>query len=84
MEEKEELKIKEDIENTIRKVQEEYKSDIFGFGEAIHRSNPEMWNLLKKDWDDREFPDLKVHTEVDVKIRRLGTTTQPPRNLREE
>lgn len=84
LEEKEELKIKEDIENTIRKVQEKYKSDIFGFGEAIHRSNPEMWNLLKKDWDDREFPDLKVHTEVDVKIHRLGTTTQPPRNLREE
>lgn len=35
----------------IESIQNKYKSDIFGFGEAIHRSNPKEWNELKDNWD---------------------------------
>lgn len=53
-------------------LQEEYQSDIFGFGEAIHRSNPEEWNKIKENWDE-EFSDLTVNVKVDMKIRLTGT-----------
>jgi spore germination protein KC len=62
------------LQNTIQTVQKKYKVDIFGFGEAIHRSNPQAWKSLKADWDD-DFTDLKVHVKVNVKIKRLGTVT---------
>ncbi|WP_020433943.1 Ger(x)C family spore germination protein, partial [Paenibacillus riograndensis] len=61
------------MESAIRKAQKSYKADIFGFGEAIHRSNPKAWKSLKQNWDDEYFPELQVNIKVDFKIRRLGT-----------
>ncbi|MEH7374808.1 Ger(x)C family spore germination protein [Neobacillus drentensis] len=60
------------VEHSIKKVQEESKVDIFGFGEAIYRSDPKAWIKLKKDWS-KEFLDLPVNVKVDVQIRRVGT-----------
>lgn len=60
------------FEQSIRQVQEDYEVDIFGFGEAIHRSDPKAWKKLKKDWD-KEFEDMTVNIKVDVKIRGIGT-----------
>ncbi|MEK4079905.1 Ger(x)C family spore germination protein [Solibacillus sp. FSL K6-1126] len=60
------------INETIDVLQEEYQSDIFGFGEAIHRANPEEWNKIKENWDE-EFSDLTVNVKVDMKIRLTGT-----------
>lgn len=60
------------VEQSIKQVQEEYKVDIFGFGEAIHRSDPKAWKKLKKDWD-KEFQHLPVNVKADVQIRRVGT-----------
>lgn len=60
------------INETIDVLQEEYQSDIFGFGEAIHRSNPEEWNNIKENWDE-EFSNLIVNVKVDMKIRLTGT-----------
>ncbi|MGR6018729.1 Ger(x)C family spore germination C-terminal domain-containing protein [Bacillus paranthracis] len=34
---------------TIKKVQKQYGTDIFGFGEAIHRKYPSEWKGLKKE-----------------------------------
>ncbi|WP_240689470.1 Ger(x)C family spore germination protein [Ammoniphilus sp. YIM 78166] len=64
--------IKDSIEASIEKVQERVKADIFGFGEAIRRSDPQAWKELKGDWD-QAFQDLPVTVKVDVKIRRVGT-----------
>lgn len=60
------------INETIDVLQQEYQSDIFGFGEAIHRSNPQEWNQIKENWDE-EFSDLTVNVKVDMKIRLTGT-----------
>ncbi|ARJ37697.1 spore gernimation protein GerC [Sporosarcina ureae] len=64
--------VKEIILRTIETVQNEYKSDIFGFGEAIHRSNPKEWNKMKEQWDEK-FTDLPVNVQIDMNIRRTGT-----------
>ena len=57
---------------SIKKVQEDYQSDIFGFGEVIHRANPKAWKQLESNWD-QEFSTLEVSVKVDAKIRRVGT-----------
>lgn len=62
------------FEHTIKKVQQEYKADIFGFGEVIHRSNPQAWKKLKDNWDET-FVNLPVSVKVDNHIRQLGKVT---------
>ncbi|MFZ7121599.1 MAG: Ger(x)C family spore germination protein [Eubacteriaceae bacterium] len=66
-----EKEIKKNMKETIIKVQADFESDIFGFGEAIHRSEPEAWKKLKIEWD-KEFVDLEVDVQVTAKIRGSG------------
>lgn len=68
--------LEELLDRTIKKAQTEYKSDIFGFGKAIHRSDPKAWKLIKKDWDDR-FAHAAVDIHAQVKIKRSGTVSNP-------
>lgn len=56
----------------INVAQNKYKSDIFGFGEAVHRSHPSAWKSMKDDWDNL-FADSYVDVRVKVKIKRTGT-----------
>ena len=53
------------------KAQHELKTDIFGFGEHIHRKYPKVWNELKDDWDT-EFEKLQVNFIFDTKIKDVG------------
>lgn len=69
-----EKEIKREIEETIKRTQQN-KTDIFGFGEVVHRSDPKKWKKLKGDWDDSYFPNLKVKVEVEAFIRRSGLRT---------
>lgn len=62
------------MEKSVHKAQNKYKVDIFGFGEAIHRAEPEAWKTLKKNWDEH-FTKMPVSIKVDTKIRRLGTVS---------
>lgn len=67
-----ENKLEEIYNMTIETIQKQFKSDIFGFGEAIHRSNPKEWKKIKKQWDE-EFPEMTANVKVDVKIVHTGT-----------
>ncbi|EHS59721.1 Ger(x)C family spore germination protein [Paenibacillus kribbensis] len=68
-----EEKLEETMRAAVRKAQKSYKSDIFGFGEAIRRANPKAWNTLKNNWSREYFADLPVNIKVNFKLRRLGT-----------
>ncbi|PUB08321.1 Ger(x)C family spore germination C-terminal domain-containing protein, partial [Paenisporosarcina sp. OV554] len=57
----------------IESVQKQYESDIFGFGEAIHRSNPKEWKKIKEQWDKGGFSELTANVKVDVKLQHTGT-----------
>lgn len=63
--------VKKQVEHTITKVQDEYKIDIFGFGEAIHKKYPTKWKTLKKDWD-KKFSEVEISLNVDLTVRRVG------------
>lgn len=64
--------IEKGLITSVKKVQENYQSDIYGFGEVVHRQHPKVWKKLENDWN-KEFAELTVDIKVDVKIRRVGT-----------
>ncbi|NEW08530.1 Ger(x)C family spore germination protein [Paenibacillus sp. SYP-B3998] len=64
---------------SIEDVRKKYNVDIFGFGQAIHQANPKVWNRLKADWDEI-FLHLKVEYDVQITLKRIGTTVNSIKN----
>ncbi len=63
-----------DIREAIR-VSQELRSDIFGVGDAIHRSSPKFWKEVQKNWHDF-YPDVEFQVSVEANIRRTGLLTE--------
>jgi spore germination protein KC len=49
----------------------EWNTDIFGFGDAVHRKYPKQWKELEDKWDEI-FPNIDVTIEVDAKLKGAG------------
>lgn len=60
-------KLKQEMENIIKKVQTEYGSDIFGFGNTIRKKNSKLWASVSGYWDQL-FPTLQVTVNAKVTI----------------
>lgn len=54
------------------KLMQQQKSDIFGFGEVVHRDHPKQWRTLKRDWNDVTFPTIEVKVIVEAYLRNTG------------
>lgn len=70
--------LEEILSRTIHKFQKQVKVDIFGFGSALHRSNPKMWHGIN-DWD-KIFENVNITVQSQCTIRRIGTTLQSVRS----
>ncbi|MDQ0199625.1 Ger(x)C family spore germination protein [Neobacillus ginsengisoli] len=70
-----EKEIKKQVVSSIKAAQKQ-KSDIFGFGERVHRADPKLWKKIKGNWDN-EFASLQVNVKVDSYTRREGVRTKP-------
>lgn len=70
-----EKEIKKEILESVKAAQK-LKSDIFGFGEKVHKANPPLWKKLKGRWNE-QFAELEVTVKVDSYIRREGERTKP-------
>lgn len=70
-----EEKIKLMCEKAVNKAQNELKSDIFGFGEAVRRKDPKLWAKIKDNWST-EFTHVPVNITVSVKTNQLGQITK--------
>jgi spore germination protein KC len=78
------LKIEKEIEKEIKKEiamavkqAQKNKADIFGFGDALHRTNPKVWKKMSAEWNDVYFPEVKTDIIVDAFIRRTGLRNNP-------
>ena len=67
--------IRNEINAVIQKAKE-LKTDIFAFGEAVHRADPKAWKRLEQRWEEI-FPELKVDLLVKTKINRVGLIINP-------
>lgn len=64
------------MSSDIRTIQQQYNTDIFGFGEALHRQYPHLWNEYRRHWED-SFKTVKIDVHSKVTVRRIGSIIQP-------
>lgn len=67
--------LQQKILSVIRKVQQEYHADIFGFGEVIHEEMPKTWRGLKEKWPE-EFTGLNVKVSSEIIIQSTAKTSR--------
>lgn len=65
--------LKARIEKVVKKVQKEFKTDIFGLGDTIHRRHPYRWKSLSADWET-VFPGVELDIRVKLNITGTGIT----------
>lgn len=68
--------IKIEIEDVIKKTQNEYEEDIFGFGQVMHREYPDRWKKIKDNWDE-VYSNAEVNVVVKTNIQRTGLSNIP-------
>ena len=66
--------IEDKIKISVDKAQNEFKVDIFGFGNAFHRKYKREWQELKYRWDE-EFSRADIRFDVETNIREIGIAT---------
>lgn len=54
----------------------ELRSDVFGFGDLIHRSRPGEWKRIKSNWE-KIFPTVQVRVKVKMTLENIGPTGEP-------
>lgn len=65
--------IKDRIKSVIEKIQEEYKTDIIGYGDTLYRSNPKVWKRVKENFQEN-FTNINTEVECEVEIYNTGFT----------
>ena len=64
--------IKKNLDKVLNTLQENYRADILGFGEAIHRTDPKLWKDINNDWEEI-YPGVEVNVKVNANTQGLGT-----------
>jgi spore germination protein KC len=72
-----EQSIKQEITPVLNKVQKNWQSDIFGFGESIYHTYPKNWEVLAPHWRDRWLREMKVNVEIIANVSRSGLIYDP-------
>lgn len=67
--------IKREIGRALKKAQE-YRSDVFGFGQVVHRKYPEEWKNIGDEWDEL-FAGAENEVTVEVTLMRTGKVISP-------
>lgn len=70
--------LKTRIEILLKKVQTNYKSDIFGFGDIIKRQHPNIWKNIPYT-DEKVFSKMQFNVNVDLTIKDSGKISKPIR-----
>jgi spore germination protein KC len=71
-----ENKIKRICAKALSKAQGKLQTDIFGFGEAVHRTDPSLWKAVKDNWS-AVYSSMPVKVEVKAELVSIGEITKP-------
>lgn len=66
-----EREVKRLVENVTQKMQEEYQVDVGGFGNQLRIKYPQVWEVVKKDWDEK-FSQVPITFDVKLTIKDYG------------
>lgn len=75
LEKKKDEAIKSEVMAAVKKAQE-LDTDVFGFGDAVHKKYPKQWKNLENNWDEK-FKDVQVEVHVEAKLRLMGRIIKP-------
>jgi len=73
-----EAHLESDITKLIKRVQDDYGVDIFGFGTLVKANMPSLWKSSGADWN-KIFSNLEVTVASEIKIRNEGIQGKPIR-----
>ncbi|PGM55034.1 Ger(x)C family spore germination protein [Bacillus sp. AFS053548] len=59
------------VENVTNKLQNEYKTDVAGFGNEVRIQYPKKWKKMSKNWDEL-FSKAKINYDVHITVRDYG------------
>ena len=59
------------VEGLIEKAQNEYRTDIFSFGNMIYKDNPKLWAELESDWHNI-FCNAEIEVIVETELINTG------------
>ena len=65
-----------EIKNSIKSLNNRYQSDIYDFKELFYKTNPKFYNIIKKDYYDKYFNNIKIKINTDIKLIEKGTITK--------
>lgn len=71
-----EKQLKNQVNSVIKKVQDEFGADIFGFGQIVQYEMPKLWKEIEGDWNDY-FEELEVQTNVTINIKGSSLRSKP-------
>ena len=60
----------------IQKVQQQYETDVFGFGTAIKIAYPVLWKQMEPEWDDL-FKSINVEVNSTIEIKSSALLLKP-------
>lgn len=66
-----EKEVKRLIEDVTEKMQNEYQVDVGGFGNQLRIKYPQVWEDVKKDWDEK-FSQIPITFDVNLTIKDYG------------
>ena len=71
-----EERIKKQILHTIHITQNEFKSDIFGFGNLFYQKYPKYYSNIELHWDEEEYSKIKMNVKVHIDLETKGSLEQ--------
>ena len=59
--------VERDIRQTLQKMQKQYKADVFGFDKELRIHEPQVWDKVKSQWDQKfSQAEVRVHAKTIV------------------
>ncbi|MFZ5974154.1 MAG: Ger(x)C family spore germination protein [Bacillota bacterium] len=69
--------LEESVRSLVRRVQQEYNADIFGFGSVVRSDMPALWKEIGPDWYNGGFRNLTVNVTSQIRIIDNGLLKEP-------
>ena len=70
--------IEEEVNQAIEVAQQDFQTDILGFGRALNKDYPKKWNEVKDNWEEI-FPNVPYTVNVKVNLLNTGLVEGTPK-----
>lgn len=77
-----EKSLEKQLNKTLDKLQNEFKCDVFGFGNKIYGKYPKRWDEIENKWNDEYYPKLKVDINANLTIESSGSLNRSIEEVR--